>query len=72
MSDARMPLPVDDCGPDDITDDDWVRADGPHRFYERLKERPDQWAQVQRSLAEIAERVRAQPPARETKAVTPS
>ena len=72
MSDTRLPLPVDDFGPDDLTDDDWVQADGPHRFYERLKERPDQWAQVQKSLAEIADRVRAQPAASETKAVTSS
>ena len=72
MSDARPPLPVDDFGPDDLTDDDWAQDDGPHRFYERLRERPEQWAQAQKSLAEIAERFRAQPAASETKAVTSS
>lgn len=44
MSNTRKPLPEDGYGPDDLTDDDWAYADGPDRFYERLKEQPDQWA----------------------------
>ena len=72
MSDARGPLPVDDYGPDDLTDEDWARADGPDQFYERLRKRPDQWDQVQKSLAEISEHIHTQPASSDTKALTSS